>query len=142
MSAYHFFIFVVAAFYFCEAANSRTSSSALNDIKTLLSSGQENAAEISSYHFLRNYSAPQESVDVKLMLAEIYSRQARFDEMILWLKDLEKDKSVSSTQAPKVSYLLYKAYDKTGNKSAAEIYKSTLLRNFSSSEWAKKVGTP
>ncbi|HVJ65240.1 MAG TPA: hypothetical protein VM901_08295 [Bdellovibrionota bacterium] len=121
------------------SAQARLSSSTFDDIKTMLHSGQESAAELTGYYFLRTYPKSEQRVDVKFMLAEIYERQTRLEEMVLWLKDLERDPGLSLTDKPRLSYMLYAAQTKRGDRSAAEIQKSLLLRLFPQSDWAKKV---
>ncbi len=122
-------------------AHSRLPSSTYNDIRSMLESGQESAAELTSYYYLRTYPTAAQRVDVKFVLAEIYQRQTRFDEMVLWLKDLEKDPSLAPTMQPKLAFMLLQAQEKRGDLGAANIQRSLLLRKYPKSEWAKKVST-
>jgi hypothetical protein len=130
---------IIFSIFFVAPAHSRLASSTFNDIKVLLESGQESAAELTSYFFLRNYPKEKQRMDVKFVLAEIYQRQTRFDEMILWLKDLEKDPGLPGEMQPRLAYMLFVAQDKNGDKDAANVQKSLLIRKFPKSEWTKKV---
>lgn len=117
----------------------RLPNTAYVDITAMLERGQESSAELTSYYFLRNYPAAAKSVEVKFILADIYERQARLDEMILWLKDLEKDPQLPKSEQPRLAYLLLSAHSKKGDQSAAQIQRSLLLRKFPQSQWTQKV---
>lgn len=130
---------VLSSVLFSCVAGARLASTTYDDIQSLLKSGQESAAELTSYYYLRNFSSDKRVLDVKFLLADIYERQTRIDEMILWLKSIEKDPHLEIKSQPKLAYMLLTAQQKKGDQDAAQIQKSLLLRKFPESEWAKKV---
>jgi len=121
------------------SVNARTSTAAYQDFYRSLKSGDEASAELNAYYFLRNYPKQIKANEVAIELARIYQRQSRNEEAILWLKTLSKDTKLKNSEAAKLSFVLSELYTAIGNKSAAEIQKSLLRRNYANTAWGKKV---